>query len=83
MKTVELKQSIHNYIDTADERFLRIVYSLAKEYRKERDTVAGYSIDGTPINDKQLIVRAQKANEDIKNGRGVSQESLEKEVESW
>jgi hypothetical protein len=83
MKTLDLRQSIHNYIDKADERFLRMVHSLAKEYGKENDAIAGYSTDGKPISNKQLIARAQKANEDIKSGHCVSQESLEKEVESW
>jgi len=32
MKTAEIKQHLHQYIDKADQRFLNMVYALTKEY---------------------------------------------------
>jgi predicted ribonuclease YlaK len=81
MGTVELRKEVRSYIDKADERFLRMVDALRKEY--EEPDVVGYEVDGTPITQEDLKIRVKAASARVKAGHYTTQEDLEKEMESW
>ncbi|MCF8227119.1 MAG: hypothetical protein K9J30_14675 [Bacteroidales bacterium] len=81
MNTAALKKELHSYIDKADDRFLKMVYAMSKEY--EKDTVVGYRTDGTPITPQDLKERVKAASKRVKSGQYITQEELEKEVENW
>ena len=81
MGTVELRKEVRSYIDKADERFLRMVDAMRKEY--EEPDVVGYEVDGTPITQEDLKKRVKAASERVKAGHYTTQEDLEKEMESW
>jgi hypothetical protein len=81
MGVAELKEELHDYIDHADERFLKMVYAMSREYMSP--TVIGYKTDGTPITQKELAQRVTSASKRVKSGNYISQEEVEKEVENW
>jgi len=81
MGTVELRKEVRSYIDKADERFLRMVDAMRKEY--EEPDVVGYEVDGTPITQEDLKKRVKAASTRVKAGHYTTQEDLEKEMESW
>jgi hypothetical protein len=81
MGVAELKEELHNYIDHADERFLKMVYAMSKEYKESG--VIGYGVDGTPITHKELVKRVTSASKRVKSGNFITQEDIEKEVENW
>ncbi|MCK5138140.1 MAG: hypothetical protein KAR19_20325 [Bacteroidales bacterium] len=81
MGTVELRKEVRSYIDKADERFLRMVDAMRKEY--EEPDVVGYEVDGTPITQEDLKKRVKAASARVKAGHYTTQEDLEKEMESW
>ena len=81
MGTVELRKEVRSYIDKADERFLRMVDAMRKEY--EEPDVVGYEVDGTPITQEELKKRVKAASARVKAGHYTTQEDLEKEMESW
>lgn len=81
MGVAELKKELHNYIDHADERFLKMVYAMSLEYKAP--TAIGYNVDGTPITRKELTHRATSASMRVKSGNFISHEEVEKEVENW
>ena len=81
MGTVELRKEVRSYIDKADERFLRMVDAMRKEY--EEPDVVGYEVDGTPIKQEDLKKRVKAASARVKAGHYTTQEDLEKEMESW
>jgi hypothetical protein len=39
MGVKKLREELHDYINHADERFLKMVYAMSKEYRKEHNVV--------------------------------------------
>ncbi|MBU0766133.1 MAG: hypothetical protein KJ607_15020 [Bacteroidetes bacterium] len=83
MSSTELKREIHNFIDNADERFLRMVYSLASEYTKMPvDDVVCYRA-GKPITKKQLYKELKEAEAEIERGDYITIEELEKESGQW
>ncbi|MDO8928070.1 MAG: hypothetical protein Q7W54_03690 [Bacteroidota bacterium] len=81
MGVAELKQELHNYIDHADERFLKMVYAMSREYKATLPI--GYNVDGTPITPKELAQRVTSASKRVKSGDFITQEEIEKEIENW
>lgn len=81
MSTSELRKELHNYIDKADETFLKMVHALSKEYRSS--TIAGYHTDGTPISFDDLRENVKAASDRVKSGKYISQEDIEKEIKNW
>ena len=73
----EMKKEIHDFIDHADERFLRLVYSMVENEQLE----AGNNLFST--NNDDLITRAEKSLESISKGRVRDIRLFQKDVESW
>ncbi len=81
MGVPELRNELHELINHADERFLKMVYAMSKEYRKPN--VVGYNVDGSPITQKHLVERVRAASKRVKSGDFISQEEMDREVENW
>lgn len=77
----KLREELHDYINQADERFLKMVHAMSKVYQKP--TMVGYNVDGSPITKENLVKRARDASKRVKSGDFISQEELEKEVDNW
>jgi hypothetical protein len=80
MGITELRKELHNYINHADERFLKMIYAMSKEYK---EAATGYNVDGTTITQQQLIERVKAASKRVKSGDFLTQEEVEKEIENW
>jgi predicted Zn-dependent peptidase len=80
MGIIELRKELHNYINLADEKFLKMVYAMSREYQKP---VIGYDTDGKKITRQDLKKRAKAASERVKSGDFLTQEEVEKEIENW
>ncbi len=81
MGVQKLREELHDYINHADERFLKMVYAMSKEYIEPG--VVGYNVDGSPITKDNLVKRAKAASQKVKSGDFITQEEVEKEVENW
>ncbi len=81
MGALELRDSVLEYINTADERLLKVVKAVIESYQ-ENDIVA-YAIDGTPLTRTTYKAELQEAIAEIKRGEYISQEDLEKESNNW
>ena len=81
MNTTQVKQELHQFIETNDEKFLRIFHAMAKEYTKKEKIV--YYQNGKPITKKQLYADLKEAEQEIENGDYYTIEELKKESETW
>ncbi|VAW13319.1 hypothetical protein MNBD_BACTEROID01-1901 [hydrothermal vent metagenome] len=81
MGVQKLREELHNYINQADERFLKMVYAMSKEY--QGPGIVGYNVDGSPITKESLVKRAKAASQRVKSGDFITQEEVEKEVGDW
>ncbi|MFO7669883.1 MAG: hypothetical protein R6W31_09515 [Bacteroidales bacterium] len=81
MGTAELRKDLHSYIDKADDKFLRMVHAMRREY--EGSDIVGYEPDGTPITQENLIQEVKEASVQVKAGHYTTQEEMEKRVEGW
>jgi len=81
MGVQKLREELHDYINRADERFLKMVYAMSKEYNEI--SIVGYHVDGSPITKEPLVKRAKAASKRVKSGDFITQEEIDREVENW
>lgn len=67
----------------ADDRIVKMIEVLVKQYSKEENQIIGYNDFGQAITKEQLINDVQKARNDIKLGKGTKIDELEKESLTW
>jgi hypothetical protein len=79
MNTTQIKQELHQYIDSGDERFLRLVHAVATNYKSEED----FTLHGSPMDEKTYKRRIQSARERVKAGYYTTHDDLKKEIEQW
>ena len=72
MNALQIRQDLINYINIVDERFIKMVYAMAKEYSKEED----YTLAGPPMSKKTYKERIKKAKARVKSGQYTKQEDL-------
>lgn len=93
MGLLELKHKIQMQIENADERLLRIVSSVFDNYLEDNvladnentvsEPIVAYDSTGKPLTLKQYNAEIDKGIDDFNNGRFISQEDLENEIDSW
>ncbi len=81
MTSIALRKEVQQYISQADERFLKMVHAMSKEY--ENTLVVGYTSKGEPISKAELRERVKKASQRVKSGDYIPQDEIEKEIENW
>ena len=82
MASLDLKKSVQNYIDTADNRLLKMIKALVESYHEE-DQIVAYTVDGKPLTRKQYNQKLVDAETEIQRGELTSVEDLEKESQNW
>ncbi len=82
MATLDLKQSVQHYIDTADNRLLKMIKALVESYHEDDDIVA-YTVDGKPLTLEQYNQELSDAEDEIQRDEVTSVEDLEKEARDW
>lgn len=75
MDARQIKEEIHNFIDHADERFLRLVYSMIESEKNEKDFFN--------TTDDEMVARAEKSLQSIEEGRTRSVHEFKKDIASW
>ena len=80
MGILELKNKVHQQIDNSDETILIQVLNLLENHATK---IIAYDSSGNPLTIHQYNLEIDKGIEDIKNGKFLSQEDLEKEIENW
>ncbi len=81
MAAIALRKEVQQYISHADDRFLKLVHAMSKEY--ENTLIVGYTAQGPPITKVDLKKRVKAASKRVKSGDFIPHEELEKEVENW
>lgn len=81
MAAIALRKEVQQYISHADDRFLKMVHAMSREY--ENTLVVGYTAQGKPITKVELKERVKAASKRVKSGDFIPQEELEKEIENW
>lgn len=80
METAEIRKKIHQYIDVADERLLKIINAIILE---DENHIVAYTTSGEPLNKSQYMAELEASEKEIENGEFITNEDLEKEIEKW
>ena len=81
METLELRDSLLEYINQADNRLLKVVKAVMESYWDEE--IVAYTIEGKPLTKSSYNSELQASIDEIKNQDFINQEDLEKESENW
>ncbi len=81
MGALELRDTMLKYINTADERLLKVLKAVVESYRED-ETVA-YTVEGNPLTKSEYRQDLLDAESEIERGEYTTQEDLEKESENW
>ena len=81
METLELRDSLLEYINQADNRLLKVVKAVMESYWDEE--IVAYTIEGKPLTKSSYNSELQASIDEIKNQDFIKQEDLEKESENW
>lgn len=81
MGALELRDSLLQYINQADERLLKVVKAVMESYWEEE--IVAYAIDGKPLTKLAYKEELKEAKAEIERGEFTTQEDLEKESENW
>ena len=82
MATLDLRQSVLEYVQKADNRFLRLVKAMAENYH-EKDDIVAHTVVGEPLTLEQYNQELLDAEAEIRRGETTSVEELEKEADNW
>lgn len=77
METADIRREIHNYIDKADDRFLRLVFSMVENEQIE----AGTNLFSSST--EEMVKRAQASMSSVSEGRTRDIKAFKKEVDKW
>jgi hypothetical protein len=77
MGTTDIRKEIHDYIDHADDRFLRLVYSMVENEQIE----AGSNLFSTTAED--MTKRAKAALLSVAEGRTRNIKAFKNDVDTW
>lgn len=82
MGTIQLKEELHQYIDQMDDKLANQIHGMIKASLEENDAI-GFAADGNPMNKEAYIRDINEARTQIREGKYISQEELEKQSENW
>jgi len=75
MDSLQMKEEIRNFIEQADDRFLRLVYSMIESERSEKGFFN--------TTDGEIMERAKKSLKSMEEGKTRSIHEFKKDIASW
>jgi hypothetical protein len=83
MSTIELRKKLHEYINSADDRVLRIMSAVFESYTQSEEEIVAYTVEGKPLSHLEYMKDIQEAEDELKRGEYITHEDLKSEVNSW
>jgi len=81
MEDLQLKQTIHDYVDRADEQLLKLIHAMLKEYERNGELIGVDPLKGI-LKKEDLIERAIASNLAISEGRIKSVKQVREEFKN-
>lgn len=81
MGALELKDSILNLLNDADEKLLKVVKETIDNYKKEE--IVAHTVEGKPLTRKEYKEKLDSALQRVREGHYTTHEDLLKEMKNW
>lgn len=83
MSTAQVKSQLHEYINKADEKLLRLMHSMLQNYFKEEDSIIAFTASGVPITKGQMKELSDEAVKAVEDGQSLSSDEIRKLKNNW
>ncbi len=83
MSTSQVKTQLHEYIEKADEKMLRMMFSLMQNYYEDENAIVAFTATGTPLTKKEMIALSDEAIKSVENGTSLSSDDIRKMKANW
>jgi len=81
MGTPQLRNEVENFIKKADNRFLKMVHSMAVVYTHKE--IVGYTTNGIPLTKELYIKEINEAMQEVKEGKTFTTNEVKKRIGRW
>lgn len=78
-----IQKILENKFETSDNLLSLVEEPVEKTLSETENKIIGYDAEGKALNLSDYNKKVEEGLNDIKNNRVISQEKLEKEIESW
>lgn len=78
MGAVELRDKLIELINTADEKYLKVLYDFAEQGNISKDTVVAYTMEGDALTKEEYIENNNEALASYKKGDFKTQSQMRK-----
>ena len=83
MRGVQLKETVIQQLEAADEKLLRMVYAIIEAYYEKEDPVISYDVHGNPRTASELKMLLARQAEEGKKGNFISVDELDQKSKGW
>ncbi|NVK28008.1 MAG: hypothetical protein HWE14_08190 [Flavobacteriia bacterium] len=83
MSTVELRKKLHDYVNAADERLLKIMTAVFESYSNSAEDIVAHTVREEPLTREQYVDKVRKADQSIDKGNFTDVDDLEDEMRDW
>ncbi len=81
MGALELKDSILNLLNDADEKLLQVVKETIDNYKEEE--IVAHTVEGKPLTRKEYKEKLDNALQRVREGHYTTHEDLLNEMKNW
>lgn len=84
MRALDLKNTIFNKLNTTEDfSMLKGVLKYIEDYKKNKDLIVAYTIDGESLTKEMYIKKVKDADASVDAGQYTTLDDLEKEMQNW
>ena len=84
MSTVEMRKTVHDYVDQVDDNFLKVVHSMMETYIQQyqlQELTA--EAPGLPRTDEEIMASIEKGEEQLAKGKYYTIDELKEKTAQW
>jgi len=83
MSAAQVKTQLHEYIDKADEKLLRLMHVMMQNYFHEEEAIVAFSAAGVPLTQKMMKEMTDEAVKSVENGDGLTSDEIRNLKKNW
>lgn len=83
MSAAQVKSQLHEYIEKADDKLLRMMHAMLENYFQEDETIVAFSASGEPLTQKMMRKMVDEAVQSVQAGKGLTSDEIRAMKKNW